>query len=111
MTTIRGYDFDGVISHGVKPFGERSFIITGRSYEQAGRTYRQLEDKGIDCAVYFHPSPQKDINWKRAAEWKCDMIELLDIDIFYEDSIVQIEIIKQRFPNLDIRHVVDGIAP
>lgn len=109
--TRKGYDFDGVITHGVVPFGERCYIITGRSFEQAGHTYKQLAEKGIECAVYFHPSKQKDIDPESAARWKCDMIRILGIETFYEDSAEQIYYIKEEFPMLDVRHVVNGIAP
>lgn len=105
MSTIRGYDFDGVITHGVKPIG-RAYIITGRSHEQAAHTYRQLENLQINCAIYFHPCSRNDITKGNTIEWKKDMIKLLDIDIFYEDDIEQVVLLKELLPHVEIRHVV-----
>lgn len=111
MSTRRGYDFDGVITHGIVPIGPRAYIITGRSFEQAARTYKQLVEFGVaHIPVYFHPSLQKDINPESAASWKCDMIRILGIEVFYEDSAEQIHYIREEFPMMDIRHVVDGAA-
>lgn len=110
--TVRGYDIDGVLSHGIKPFGGCCFAITGRSFEQAEHTYAQFKEWGIkDCAIYFCPMQGKDITREKAAHWKARMIGVLGVKIFYEDDLLQAEIIRQQHPSLTI-HIVreDGTS-
>jgi hypothetical protein len=105
----RGYDIDGVITHGIVPFGPRAFIVTGRSYEQSKRTIEMLHEKRIFNPVYFCPVSQSDISKTVSAVWKLKMINELGIDEFYEDDQFQIGIISRQC-SVKIHLVVDGKA-
>jgi len=104
--TIRGYDIDGVLTHGIKPFGNICFAITGRSFEEADHTYAQFKEWSIkDCAIYFCPLPSKDITREKAAYWKANMIQTLGVTVFFEDDLLQADIILRQLPNLMIHMV------
>ena len=105
---IRGYDIDGVITDGVRPFGVRSFIITGRSYEQSEKTLDYLYSLRVYNTVYFCPLMGKEITREVAGQWKADMIKLLKVSEFYEDDEIQLAIILKENPGIKVHHVVNG---
>lgn len=96
-----GYDFDGVVTAGHRP-SPWDVIITGRSYEEAAETYAYMAKHGIHCAVYFNPVPESDKGHESSGAWKAEMVERLGITKFYEDMIVQAEIIRKRNPDVAI---------
>lgn len=99
--TIIGYDFDGVITHGVRPIPGRSVIITGRSWKQHRHTLDQMKALGVDCPVYFSPSPQNS-SPEGAARWKAHLIEHIGISIFYEDDAMQAHMIEDLCPGVKV---------
>ena len=92
---LKGYDIDGVITKGIRPAND-SVIITGRSYEEAPETYEMLRKLGIFNAVYFNPVVFNKKSRELAGDWKAKMINILGVEIFYEDSFLQADIIKKK---------------
>lgn len=107
---VRGYDIDGVITAGIKPFGERTYIVTGRSHEEAPSTMNMLAAKRIFNAVYFNPVGYNETSRENSGLWKAKMIQMLGIEDFWEDDMVQIDIIKKLVPSVVIYHVQPGIS-
>lgn len=99
---LNGYDFDGVITAGVRPKSPSDVIITGRSYEESLETYSYLHRHGIYNAVYFMPYKFDDKHPNLSAEWKAFMIGMLNVETFHEDEIRQANIIKASHPNLEV---------
>ena len=96
---INTYDIDGVISIGLTPRPE-DVIITGRSYEEAQKTYEELHQLGIYNAVYFQP-----MNWdyttrESSGVWKGQVLkQMIENGImigkhFEDDEIQKAEIEK-----------------
>lgn len=102
------YDFDGVFTEGYGQDDPKAIIITGRSYEEAPRTYKQLvklTDK--DVPVYFNPVRTANATMENSGLWKAEMIKDLNITDFYEDDPEQVKIIKDKVPSITI-HLVKG---
>ena len=97
---MKGYDFDGVVSYGIKP-EEGSVIITGSSYQEAARI---LPISG-NIPVYFNPIPIEQKTNKNAAAWKVEMIKRLAIDEWFDDDLYTIDIIKNNCPEIKV-HLV-----
>lgn len=92
---MKGYDYDGVITKGLLP-GMGDVIITGRSCSMSdvARTYGDMERRKIrDVAVYFMPTVWKGFAGKKGlvktGEWKALMIDILELDEFFEDDLTQ----------------------
>lgn len=105
-----GYDIDGVLLRKDRAIlyrpTQEDFIVTGRSWQNAERTYQQLAE--IDCraAVYFNPKISREVTPENAAGWKALMILLLDIEHFYEDDEQQIDWMQPKCPLVTFIHVV-----
>jgi len=93
---INGYDFDGVITAGIRPESFHDVIITGRSYEEASETHSLLFRLGIFNAVYFNPVLFSDKTLESSGLWKAKMINTLKVDVFHEDDIRQLTIIQNE---------------
>ncbi len=104
---MNGYDFDGVISTGIRPESRHDVIITGRSYEESAETYSYLIKNGIFNAVYFLPVKFDDKHPDKSAYWKASMILQLGVDVFYEDEDRQAKIIAENC-GVEIRMVING---
>lgn len=104
-----GYDIDGVLirKDGFVLFQptKDDVIVTGRSYQNAEKTYRALADISIFSAVYFNPLISKEVTPINAARWKSEMIGRLGITEFYEDDIEQIHHMRFVHPLVTFHHV------
>jgi hypothetical protein len=118
---IFAYDFDGVVSIGVRPRNENDIIITGRCEEEAPIVLQKLKELQINCRVYFNPMTLKqrgDHTVKartysglhkasKIAELKKNGIHIVR---FFEDDPIQKEIIAEQHTNLDIVHIVSNLV-
>lgn len=126
---INTFDIDGVIYFGDEITGVRpcnnDIIITGRSYQQSLETKKMLESRGIYNEVFFNPlqrnlknvsitggiKKNKLYSRKSSGIWKANAIQFLknlgyEINMHFEDDIVQIKEIKKVHKNLNIIHMV-----
>jgi len=94
---MEGYDFDGVVSEGIKP-GPNDVIITGRTLEESYFTLQFLKENNIWCPVFFNTSEFEYKSTKSSALHKAKVIQLLGIQKFYEDTIEQALIIREFTP-------------
>ena len=109
-TYINGYDFDGVITAGLRP-SEGDVIITGRSYCMAKETFAELKKLGIECPVYFNPSHRSECSREDSGAWKAEMISRLPIKRFYEDDPIQASFITNKNPNVEIIYIISKVFP
>lgn len=100
MIELIAYDFDGVITDGVRP-DTGSIVISGRTWAEYDVSIRILAQH---FPVYIRGSGAYG-DHEHAGEFKATMINLLGVTTFHEDSPRQIEIIEQRCPGVTIvRH-------
>jgi mannose-6-phosphate isomerase-like protein (cupin superfamily) len=92
---LKAYDYDGVVTKGVK-MQVGAPIITGRSFEEVDR----VKTKGHP--VYFNPKTYTEKNDYNSALWKAEMIKRLGIEEFYEDNSEQAEFIQNMCSNCSI---------
>lgn len=92
---LKAYDYDGVITNGIKP-EKGAPIITGRSYEEVNKV------KITGHPVYFNPRGYTEKNDFNSALWKAEVINALGVEEFYEDNNQQGEIIASLAPNCTI---------
>lgn len=96
---INSYDIDGVITVGITPRPE-DIIITGRSYQEAKPTYKQLRELGIDNPVYFQPMNWENTSRESSGRWKGQLLKqfqdngVLISKHFEDDEIQKAEIEK-----------------
>lgn len=105
---MRGFDFDGVITHGILPAPD-DVIITGRVPDRAAATYKEMKALGLENAVYFMPPKHKEkgtLNGRKmTGKWKAEMINRLGITEFFEDDPVQKAEMDQLCPKTIINLV------
>lgn len=97
-----GYDFNGVVDTdrpGLRPTIE-DVIITGNTHVKGVLDW--LQERSIQCAVYFLPDRQADRNRYAAAVWKSEMIRRLRLDKFYEDDQLTCDIIRASCPECEV---------
>jgi len=97
-----GYDFNGVVDTGKYIPIDNDVIITGNTLPMVNSVLDWLRNAGIICAVYFMPYKNGANNRELTAMWKSEMILRLGCDMFYEDDILQWEIIKQCCPDCQV---------
>jgi shikimate kinase len=121
MKKIYGYDFDGVISIGVTPRNQDDVIITGRCIDEQEYVLNFLKERNINCKVYFNPLTLKERGNHSiqarlySGNHKANTISELKnqniiIDRFFDDDEVQIAIIKENHPELEIVHIVSNLV-
>jgi len=93
MKELRGYDIDGVLSKGIIPI-EPYVVISGRHRKQWSKTIKLI---GTNAPIYLRPS--HDIP---TGIWKGNMIKLLGVTEFYEDTKHQAIQIRKINPNVKI---------
>jgi hypothetical protein len=114
------FDFDGVVSIGVHP-GPGDIIVTGRSFEEAREVNRLLTDRGIFCAVYFNPirlserTTGTDKSRTSGGLHKAAIISMFKenrvmVNRVFEDDELQVTIIKNIHPELEIVHLVHDLV-
>lgn len=118
---IFAYDFDGVVSIGVRPRSERDVIITGRCEEEAPIVLQKLKELQINCQIHFNPMTLKERGdhtvqartysglhkASKIAELKKNGIHIVR---FFEDDPIQKEIIAETHPQLEIVHIVSNLV-
>lgn len=118
---IFAYDFDGVVSIGIRPRFSDDIIITGRCQEESPYVFEKLSEMGITCNVYFNQMTLEErgnhtIQARTySGEHKARTIsrlknEGINIVRFFEDDPVQMVIIKEHHPDLDIVHIVSNLV-
>jgi len=111
-----GYDFDGVVSIGIKPRNVKDVIITGRCRDETHRVLPFLEENGIHNKVYFNniTLEQRGTHTVEArtlsAEHKVKIIRELGVTRFFDDDELQIEIIQRHHPGIEIIHVKSNLV-
>jgi len=92
------YDYDGVVSKGIK--AERGApIITGRSFEELNRISEKIRKRH---PIYFNPVTINEKELKNEISWKARMIKELKIERYYEDNPEIIVKLQKLCPNCDI---------
>lgn len=118
---IFAYDFDGVVSIGIRPRYSDDVIITGRCQEEAPYVFQKLEELGISANVYFNPMTLAErgnhtveariFSGKHKAKTIRDLADIgIFVERFFDDDDVQIAVIKQEHPTLDIVHIVSNLV-
>ncbi len=99
-----GYDFNGVVDTGKFIPTNEDIIITGITIGGGlvVSTLKWLKDHNIMCAVYFNPFPYGVNNREVTANWKADLINKLELKMFYEDDPLQWQIIKSCSPKCEV---------
>lgn len=116
---INTFDIDGVILFddicgGIHP-GPRDLIITGRSIGEALETLIELKARGIQNQVFFNPKPYHEKTRTTSGEHKAHVLGLLmksgySIGAHFEDDPLQIKIIKDSHPNLNVVYVNSNLT-
>lgn len=118
---IFAYDFDGVVSIGIRPRFSDDIIITGRCQEESPYVFEKLSEMGISCNVYFNQMTLEERGNHTvqartySGEHKAKTIsrlknEGINIVRFFEDDPVQIAVIEQNHPELEIVHIVSNLV-
>lgn len=95
---INGYDFDGVVSLGIRPWPD-GVIITGRSFEEKSETLKFMSNRDIECEVFFSPHKFEEKTREKSGHHKGQTIWNLfcsgkTVQLFYEDDWIQYRIIE-----------------
>jgi hypothetical protein len=105
---VNSFDIDGVIymgdgKYGVKPHYD-DIIVTGRSHEESVETKLMLRDVGIHNKVFYNP-----VNFDAKTRFtsgihKASILNKFkgEINIHFEDDPIQIKVIKDKCPWLNI---------
>lgn len=118
---IYAYDFDGVVSLGIRPRWSDDVIITGRCQEEAPYVFEKLAELNIATTVYFnqitlaergdHTVEARIFSGKHKAKTISDLKkDGVEVVRFFEDDEVQIAVIKEAHPELDIVHIVSNLV-
>lgn len=118
---IFAYDFDGVVSLGIRPRFSDDVIITGRCQEEADYVFEKLSEMGISTNVYFnqmtlqergnHTVEARILSGRHKARTIYNLKEEgINVVRFFDDDEVQIAVIKQWHPELEIVHVVSTLV-
>jgi len=97
----RAYDYDGVITAGIKPEKDAP-IITGRSFEEIKRVNRKIREKH---PVYFNAITINEKTLEKEIRWKAEMIKKLKIEEFYENDSRIVTKLEKLCPNCHIVNV------
>ena len=118
---IFAYAFDAVVSLGIRPRYSDDVIITGRCQEEAPYVFEKLAEMGISTNVYFnqmtlqergnHTVEARIFSGRHKARTIYNLKEEgINVVRFFDDDEVQIAVIKQWHPDLDIVHVVSTLV-
>jgi hypothetical protein len=121
MKAVFAYDFDGVVSIGIRPRLNTDIIITGRCEEESAYVLFKLKELNINNTVYFNKMTLSERGNHtvearvHSGTHKAKTIESLlkdgiVVERFFDDDEVQIAVIKQKHPKLQIVHVVSNLV-
>lgn len=97
---LKGYDIDGVLTNGISPTGDY-VIISGRTISEYDSTCADLAQR---APVYIRCSGARG-DRKHAGEFKATIINMLGIGEFFEDDIIQMNIIRKLCPDCIVHHI------
>ena len=111
---VKGFDMDGVIHMGkygcgLLP-GPQDVIISGRSYEEERETIAFLRKNNISNTIFFNQIEFEEKSRKSSGMHKANTIKKLKemgimVNIFFEDDPIQIDVIKNLCPWVNIVHL------
>jgi len=118
---IYAYDFDGVVSLGIRPRFSDDIIITGRCQEESPYVFEKLSEMGISCNVMFnqmtlaergdHTVQARTYSGLHKAKTIKELKEQgIEVVRFFEDDPVQKAIIEENHPNLEVVHIVSDLV-
>jgi hypothetical protein len=121
MKKIFAYDFDGVVSLGIRPRFSDDIIITGRCQEESPYVFEKLSEMGISCNVMFnqmtlaergdHTVQARTYSGLHKAKTIKELKEQgIEVVRFFEDDPVQKAIIEENHPNLEVVHIVSNLV-
>ena len=121
MKKIFAYDFDGVVSLGIRPRFSDDIIITGRCQEESPYVFEKLSEMGISCNVMFnqmtlaergdHTVQARTYSGLHKAKTIKELKEQgIEVVRFFEDDPVQKAIIEENHPNLEVVHIVSDLV-
>jgi hypothetical protein len=97
------YDLDGVVTMGALRLPEHPIIITGRSFERHADTAEILQGVGVVSPVlYACPVKVSEESVYAACVWKCHIINMAGITVFYDDDMRVADYLQKRCPNCTI---------
>lgn len=118
---IFAYDFDGVVSIGIRPRFSDDIIITGRCQEESPYVFEKLAEMGISCNVMFNQMTLAErgdhtvqartySGLHKAKTIKALKEDGIEVVRFFEDDPVQKAIIEEHHPDLDVVHIVSNLV-
>jgi hypothetical protein len=118
---IFAYDFDGVVSLGIRPCFSDDIIITGRCQEESPYVFEKLSELGISCNVMFnqmtlaergdHTVQARTYSGLHKAKTIKDLKEQgIEVMRFFEDDPIQKAIIEENHPDLEVVHIVSNLV-
>jgi hypothetical protein len=118
---VYGYDFDGVISIGITPRSGKDVVITGRCIDEQEHVLNILKERGIKCKVYFNPMTLAErgdhtveartfSGNHKATTIKQLRKEGVNIVRFFEDDPIQLGLIKDSHPEIQIVHILSELV-
>lgn len=111
---INSFDFDGVVSIGINP-GPHDVIITGRAESEREYVLELLKGRGITNKVYFQKVDKGIRTRAMSGAHKANTIKsLMDAGVaiskHFEDDPVQINVLKEMLPDLDVVAVLHTLT-
>jgi len=94
---LRGYDIDGVLTNGIVPI-EPYVVISGRTLSE----YDNFAKKLANSAPLYIRGTGNYGDREHAGRFKALIINTLDVKEFYEDDIIQLNIIKNSCKNCSV---------
>lgn len=109
--SVNMYDFDGVVSIGVKPMRASDVIVSGRCRDESAYVRGKLMELGITNAVYHNPLTLSERGDHTEYARKCSGVHKanviatfkkwnIKVDTFFEDDELQARIIKSYHPEV-----------
>lgn len=95
-----GYDFNGVVDTGKFRVYPDDVIITGNTFHED--VLHQLREMDIKARVYFPPDTRMGNQRRAVAAWKSEMIRRTGCTQFFEDDTLQVEIIRECCPDVEV---------
>jgi hypothetical protein len=95
---IVGADYDGVLSRSRPLDPEPTLCITGRTWEDYDESLKKLAS---EIPVYIRGNGRYG-DAAHAARFKATMIDMLGVDVFYEDDPEQAALIELRCPTCKV---------
>jgi hypothetical protein len=107
---IYAYDFDGVVSLGIRPRFSDDVIITGRCQEEASYVFEKLGELNIATNVYFNQMTLAERGDHTVEARIYSGIHKAKTITDLKKDEVQMAVIKQSHPELEIVHIVSNLV-